>query len=255
MTSYNKLKAHTWFDLPVLILGSGPTLSCYDFSKCVDCHIITVNSSILKVNWSSKCKDGIFRAWISNDSLCMRWSYFDKVRNDICHKIVRDSWSKYKNELKDFLFFKPRNSREDIINEGDDGLLYNSSIPSAIDLSVKLGFKNIFLFGIDHVLHGGKTHFWQYLPIHSQPKESINNNGKSLLLSPKRIMQPIPLQQNVWNMNIDVFASIDQYAHKNNASIVNVNNYKTKIPFIHKNFNEAGVNKYGVEYVSVPGLS
>ena len=80
MTSYNKLKAHTWFDLPVLILGSGPTLSCYDFSKCVDCHIITVNSSILKVNWSSKCKDGIFRAWISNDSLCIKFVMIFAIR-------------------------------------------------------------------------------------------------------------------------------------------------------------------------------
>jgi hypothetical protein len=213
--------------------------------------MLTVNSAILKTNWSAPCNDNTLRGWISNDSLCRKWSYFDKVKKDHCYKIVRDSWLKYESELKDFLFFKPRKTREDVIEENDDGLLYNSSVPSAIDLAIKLGFKEIYLFGIDHIAIGDRTHFWQFLPKELQPKEKILGKDRTIYAAPVRIMQPIPMQKNVWKMNVDVFNSIINYAKIKNVSIKNVNHNKTCLPFNETILENTILKKYGIKFVSI----
>lgn len=254
MNSHRKLETYTWRDAPACILGAGSTLLNYDFSRCDNCHMFSVNSSILKVNWKIPSYPDVIRVWISNDSLCRRWSYFSKVKQDICYKVVRDSWLKYADELEDFLFFKARKTREDIIDDDDDGLLYNSSVPSAIDLAIKLGFKSIFLFGIDHQLCDGKTHFWQHLPKDEQPKEIIKSGSKILKFSPARIMQPVAMQKDVWNMNVSVFNAIQKHADNHGVKIVNINNLTTTIPFAHKTLEETGLEKYGIKYMSIPKL-
>ena len=251
MNWLKRLETHTWRDVPVCILGAGPSLLHYNFSNCFNCHVFAVNSSIIKVDWSAASDPDILRVWISNDSLCKRWSYFSKVKNDICFKVVRDSWLKYKDELQDFIFFNPRKTKEDVIEENDDGLLYNSSVPSAIDLAIKLGFKNIFLFGIDHTAQGEKTHFWQYLPIKEQPKECVFDKGRKIYLSPVRIMQPVAMQKNVWNMNISVFNALKDHASKSGVSIINVNDSNTPIPFIHNNFIETSLSNYEIVHMPI----
>lgn len=250
MISYKKLETISWSKKPIVILGAGPSLLDYNFDSC-ECHMLVVNSAIIKTQWNKPGKEDILRGWISNDSLCRKWSYFDKVKSDFCYKIVRDSWDKYANELKDFLFFKPRQTREDIIVENDDGLLYNSSIPSAIDLAIKLGFNDIYLFGIDHTVSGEKTHFWQFLPKSSQPKEKIISNNRTIFAQPARIMQPIPMQKNVWNMNISVFKSLSVYAKSKNINIYNVNTNATSIPFEHKNLSNTVLINYGVKFMPI----
>jgi hypothetical protein len=246
MTWLKPLETRTWRNAPVCILGAGPSLRLFDFTKVNDCHIFSVNSSILKTNWQSNPSDDILRVWISNDSLCKKWSYFEKVKKDLCFKIVRNSWIKYKEELEDFIFFNPRASKEDVIIETDDGLLYNSSVPSAIDLAIKLKFKQIYLFGIDHELTQGKSHFWQFLNIKDQPKECIIDKSRKIHLPPNRIMQPISMQENVWNMNISVFKAIEQYARKLGVEIVNVNDSDTRLPFRHEKLESTVLRNYGI---------
>jgi hypothetical protein len=254
MISYKKLETISWAKKPVVILGAGPSLISYDFTAC-SCHMIVVNSAILKTKWDREFEKDILRAWISNDSLCRKWSYFDKVKSDFCYKIVRDSWAKYADELKDFIFFKPRKTREDIIEENDDGLLYNSSVPSAIDLAIKIGFNEIYLFGIDHTVSGEKTHFWQFLPKHIQPKEKIISNNRTIFAQPTRIMQPVPMQKNVWNMNIEVFKSLSNYAKTKNVNIFNINDSSTLIPFEHKHLSNTDLINYGVKHMPISKYS
>lgn len=246
MSWLKKLEIHTWRNAPACILGAGPSLRLFDFSNISNCHLFSINSSILKTKWDIPGQADLMRVWISNDSLCRKWSYFDKVKSDICFKVVRDSWLKYQDELKDFIFFNPRKTREDIIEESDDGLLYNSSVPSAIDLAIKLGFKEIYLFGIDHITENEKSHFWQFLSLKDQPKERISNGKTNIYLMPTKIMQPVSMQKNVWNMNIDVFKSLNNYANSKNVKIINVNDKKNSIPFEHKKFETTNLKNYGI---------
>lgn len=246
MSWLKKLKIQEWRDAPVCILGAGPSLRLFDFLKTNNCHVFTVNSSIIKVKWDTDSDLDLMRVWISNDSLCRKWSYFDKVKNDKCFKVVRDSWMKYKDELDDFIFFNPRKTKEDVIEENDDGLLYNSSIPSAIDLAIKLNFKQIFLFGIDHKTISDKTHFWQFLEFKNQPKERIKHGEKNVYLPCTRIMQPISMQKNVWNMNLSVFESLKKYAEKKSVNITNINYENTQIPFEHKALEKTILKDYGI---------
>ena len=249
--SYKKLKTLAWDDVPCVITGAGPSLINYDFRECNNCHCISVNSSIIKHCWSSFEIPGILRAWVSNDSLCRKWSYFDKVLSDNCKKIVRDSWSKYEKELDNFLYFSPRNSREDVFIDEDDGLAYNSSVPTSVDLAIKLGFKKIYLLGIDHHSVNNKTHFWQFLPANEQPKEKVINRDRVIMLPPMRIMQPENLQKNAWNTNIEVFKSINDYAKSKGIEIYNVQEGNSSLPLSKVNFSNSNLINYGIKFMSI----
>lgn len=249
--SYKSLKTRTWADAPCIITGAGPTLINFDLTNCVNCHNISVNSSIIKYKWHYPGDPNYLRAWVSNDSLCKKWSYFDKVLSDNCEKIVRDSWLKYEKELNNFLFFSPRASREDVFLDGDEGLAYNSSVPTSIDLAIKLGFKNIYLLGIDHHSVNGKTHFWQFMSKSEQPKEKVVSGDRSIMLPPMRIMQPENLQKSAWNMNIEVFKSIKEYAKLNGANIYNVQEGDSCIPFDKINFSGSNLKNYGIKFMSI----
>ena len=88
-----------------IILGSGPSL--YDlcisdnFKSILDHVVISVNSSIMPLNEFDL--DPTKHYWISCDSLCRYWSYFDVVKKSKCIKVVISSWFKYKGELENFL--------------------------------------------------------------------------------------------------------------------------------------------------------
>jgi hypothetical protein len=249
--SYKKLEKITWAEAPCVITGAGPSLFNYDISEYYSCHFISVNSSILKYNWQAEGSDNYLRAWVSNDSLCRKWSYYEKVLSDKCEKIVRDSWIKYEKELINFLYFSPRKTKEDIILADDDGLAYNSSVPTSIDLAIKLGFKTIYLLGIDHKSIKNKTHFWQFLPISEQPKEKIINNDKSIFIPPARIMQPENLQKNAWNTNIKVFESLNNLAKLKNVNIYTVENFGDSLPFVNLKFNNSGLSNYGIKFMPI----
>jgi hypothetical protein len=126
------------------------------------------------------------RYWISNDALCRRWSWWEDVKKANCTKIVRDSWLKYADELEDFVYFKPRPTSEGVINPEDRGLSYCSSVPSAIDLAIQMGCRNIFVLGLDHNKCGDKTHYWQLLwdekdwPTQRQPAQQSYEGQKKV---------------------------------------------------------------------------
>lgn len=251
MNSYLKLNQNTWRESPCVICGAGPSLINYDIDNYNDVHLISVNSSIIKMPWSSIGDSDLLRAWISNDSLCRKWDYFEKVISFKCEKIVRDSWLKYKDELINFLYFSPRSSREDIINENDDGLVYNSSVPTAIDFAIKLNFKKIFVIGVDHSSFRNLTHFWQFLPKDKQPKERLFICSKKIFRSPERIMARECIQKKSWDMNISVFKSLKKVADNKGVSICSIDCGNNLLPFNYCSFEESGLSNYGIKFMSI----
>jgi hypothetical protein len=194
----------------VFILGAGTSLNfCIKYSKFNQIYnhvVVSVNSSILALNLSKINSNNTY--WISNDSICRYWSYFPKVKNSKCTKIVRDSWMKYEKELEGFLYFWPRKTSEDIINEDEIALCYCSSCISAIDLSIQMGCKKIFLLGVDHYEVDEKTHFWEFLPKTEQP------------FGPK---SPYSQQKSVFEFNNLAFKALLGFAKKRNVEIFNCN--------------------------------
>jgi hypothetical protein len=180
MNYYHLIDKYKDTDKSAFIFGAGPSLynilySCSqkDIDKISNNIVITTNSSILagtdKLGWGKGISDN--RYWISNDSLAMRWTWWEDVKKNRCIKIVRTSWEKYKKDLNGFLFFSPRPTSEDIINLEDKGLCYCSSIPSAIDLALQMSVKQVFLLGVDQDLYEGKHHFWQFFDRKKQPRQ------------------------------------------------------------------------------------
>lgn len=251
MNSYLKLSQNTWRDCPCVICGAGPSLINYDFDNCSNIHVISVNSSIIKMPWQFVGSEDLLRAWISNDSLCRKWDYFEKVISYKCEKIVRDSWLKYKEDLIDFLYFSPRSSKEDVINEGDEGLAYNSSVPTAIDFAIKLNFKNIFIIGVDHSSFKNLTHFWQFYSKNEQPKERLFICNKKIFRSPDRIMARECVQKKSWDMNMSVFSSLKKVADKKNILINSIDCGNKILPFNYCSFEESGLYNYGIKFMSI----
>jgi len=154
------------------VVGAGTSLfGIYRHEHLEEIHnhiVVSVNSSFIMMPWADGNSDRRF--WISNDALCRRWNWWPQVKKAKSHRIVRDSWKEHYPEIPDFYKFWPRPTSEDVINPGDDGLAYCSSIPSGIDLCLQMGCKRIFLLGVDQYMIGVKSHFWQYFPVKSQPK-------------------------------------------------------------------------------------
>ena len=97
------------------------------------------------------------RFWVSNDTLCTKWSYFwTHVLRADCTKVVRITWKKYDEDLRgyNFRYFATRKSDTEIDSD-DPGLCSQSSIPTAIDLSILLGCKQIYLLGVDNCMVNG----------------------------------------------------------------------------------------------------
>lgn len=117
--------------------------------------------------------------WISNDALCRNWSWWNNVLKAKCTKIVRNSWLKYKDELPGFIYFYPRPTSEDIVNPEDKGLCYCSSVVSALDLSLQMGSKKIFLLGVDQCLDKETKyhHYWQYFCHKNRPIQVTRAQG------------------------------------------------------------------------------
>ena len=177
---YHLINKYQDKNISAFILGAGPSLyhilyncSQKDINKVSQNVVITTNSSILagvnKLGW--KKGDINNRYWISNDSLAMRWTWWQDVKESKCIKIVRNSWEKYKKDLDGFLFFKPRSTSEGVIDYEEKFLCYCSSIPSSLDLALQMGIKKIFLIGVDQDIDNGKHHFWQFFDKKNQPRQ------------------------------------------------------------------------------------
>lgn len=154
------------------IIGSGTSLHGLDLSRIHDHVVIAVNSSALLMPWKSG--DYSKRFWISNDTLCLRWSYFwSHVAETNCTKLIRVSWRKYQDEwskFNRFRLFDTRVSQKSPLSQEDKGLCYVSSVPSALDFSLRLGCSKIYLVGVDHKIQKGNSHFWQLWPKEKWPK-------------------------------------------------------------------------------------
>lgn len=203
------------------ILGCGPSLYHYIYKNIIITNndiVISVNSSILCFDKLNNKKD-IF--WISNDALCRRWSWWKNVKKFQGYKIVRNSWLKYKNELNDFLFFPPRPTKESIINDSDEGLAYCSSVPSAIDLAIQMGVRDIYLLGVDHQKdRNNKHHFWEYLP--NRPTYTRPAQG------------PWRQQLEVFKFAEQSYEALNQFAIRKNVNIYNVINEGSKLNVFKK---------------------
>ena len=177
------------------IFGAGPSLRFIStddlFPWLGKCGIkIAVNSSVIK------CSN--FDYWISNDSLCRRWSWWIKVKNGDGIKIVRNSWEEYKDELDGFLYFEPRKD-DSCIDEEEIGLVSCSSVPSALDLALQMGCMNIFLIGVDHTEYKGKDHFWKFYPKNIWPKSTPPAQG------------PWDQQKSIFGNNINAYEALNKY--------------------------------------------
>jgi len=197
------------------ILGAGPSLydlcMSYHFKEILNHVVISVNSSYMPL--SKYSLDPEKHYWVSNDTLCRRWSYWKDVEKSSCTKVVRDSWSKYRKVMTNTFFFSPRPTSEDVVNLEDKGLCYCSSVPSSIDLAIQMGCKTIFLFGVDHNDVDGRHHFWQLL-YDRKNRPTANAN----------IYDSWEKQNKVFEINNKAYKALSKLADNKNVKIFNCSN-------------------------------
>lgn len=194
------------------VLGAGTSL--YDlcishhFEEILNHVVISVNSAFMPL---AKFKlDPEKHYWVSNDTLCRKWSYWKDVENSKCTKVVRDSWKKYREAMTNTLFFSPRPTSEDIVNPTDVGLCYCSSIPTSIDLAMAFGCKKIILFGVDQNDVNGRHYFWQLLyDRKDRPSASVN------------IYDSWKKQNKVFKINDKAYKALRKLADSKNVEIYN----------------------------------
>lgn len=216
----NRPKIRFWTDLSDLykihnkkkcfIVGAGPSLNNLCLDKIHNDVVISVNSSSMLMPWGHGSSEK--RYWVSNDSLCLYWSYFvPYVCESNCNKIVRTSWKKYDNIISKygFRYFAPR-VKKNIVDPKDNGLFSVSSVPTSIDLAIFMGCNEIYLLGVDHCTIDGKSHFWQFW-----------DNKKHPTLKTKQYTPSIKQQKHMFNMNINTFKILNEYAKSQSISIKN----------------------------------
>jgi len=203
------------------VIGAGPSAAFLDLNE-IDHHVvISVNSSILLLKWDVEISGFppiTNRYWISNDRLCCKWDYFWKnVLRAKCSKIVRTSWKPFEDKIIDygFRYFKPRKSEKMPLLEDDGGLCSTSSIPTAIDLAIYMGCKQIYLIGVDQCMVHGNSHFWQFWNTSKWPRRS--DKGKKFRPEQKH-------QMRIFNQNISVFKALNEYAACHSSVIKNCSN-------------------------------
>ena len=182
------------------VVGAGPTLALQDISSLRNDVVITVNSSILLLDWS--VGESTDRYWISNDTLCLQWDYFwQKVLQGCCQKIVRTSWKEHADKVMkhNFRFFKPRPTPvvSPLSNDGQ-ALCSVSSIPTAVDFALLTGCNEIYLLGVDHKILYGNSHFWQFWPKDKWPQRK--SKGKNF--RPEQSHQVRKFDENIQSYEV-----------------------------------------------------
>ncbi len=216
------VKPKPWTDLSDLrdkykgekcfICGAGPSIGFLNLSPIFDELIIAVNSSILLLPWDKGTDERRF--WISNDVLCMKWDYFWKqVLRAKCQKIVRTSWKEYYSKVKDhnFRFFAARKISAELTPSGS--LCGVSSVPTALDLALWMGCKNICLLGVDQRIIHGNSHFWQFWEKKNWPQR--REKGRNFRPEQKH-------QIEIFKQNEKVFQSLKEYADSLGSKIYNL---------------------------------
>lgn len=195
------------------VVGAGPSIGFLNLDPIQSNVVISVNSSALLMKWDTGEPDN--RYWISNDSLCLKWDYFwTSVLRAKCNKIVRTSWKKYNDQIKDhgFRYFTPRQCESPPLSDDDGGLCSVSSVPTAIDLAIRLGCDRIYLLGVDQKMLHGNSHFWQFWDRKKWPKR----------LDKSRNFRPEQKHQSkVFEQNVAVFTALKLYAESKSAVIKN----------------------------------
>jgi len=208
--------ANKYLDEKCFICGAGPTVAFTDLSNIHNHVVIAVNSAILLMPWDEG--DIERRYWISNDTLCTQWSYFWKtVLRSHCYKIVRTSWRTHDERIRDydFRYFAPRKDEDgSLINDGV-ALCSVSSVPTAIDLALLMGCKEIYLLGVDHKMIHGNSHFWQFWPQNKWPQRK----DKSKNFSPEQNHQ-----KKMFRENMPVYKALKRLATKLDVQIYNCSN-------------------------------
>tara|TARA_Y100000034_G_C6869179_1_gene396552 strand:+ start:499 stop:1209 length:711 start_codon:yes stop_codon:yes gene_type:complete len=209
--SYTEILDDSHRGKPGFIVGSGASLSGLDLTDIFSYTVFSINSSIMLMPW--KAGDIHNRFWVSNDALCMGWSYWDKLMSSRCNKIVRTSWLKHFDRVKDFYFFHPRSTSEGVVDEKDDGLAYCSSVPTSLDIAIKLGINPIFLLGVDHNFPGTNkgSHFWHNFPVKSWPTRKAGG------------APPRASQSKVFLYNNMAYGALSGFARHNDIRIFNCN--------------------------------
>lgn len=194
------------------VVGASPSLAFLDISKIHYHVVIAVNSAALLMPWDHG--DESKRFWLSNDALCLQWTYFySHVLKAHCTKLVRTSWRKQDEEIRnhDFQYFAPR-KQDVIIDSNDGGLCSVSSIPTAIDFALLMGCKPIYLLGVDQRMVHGNSHFWQFWDQSKWPQR----------MDKERNFRPEQKHQaQVFDQNIKVFVALKHYADQQSTPIYN----------------------------------
>lgn len=195
------------------IIGAGPSLAFLNLNDIHKHVVISVNASALLMPWEKGSLNNRF--WISNDALCMKWSYFwSHVINANCTKLVGEEWFQHDDKIrgKNFRFFSPRKSCSMPLLLQDNGLCTISSVPSAIDFALLMGCSKIFLIGVDQKMHNGKSHFWQYWDQSKWPQRSDKHRN----FQPEQKHQIV-----VFKKNQNTFNALKELAGRKNAIIKN----------------------------------
>jgi len=204
------------------ICGAGPSVYRQDISGIHQHVVLAVNSACMLMPWDEYV-DVESRFWVSNDILCKRWTYFEKyVKRAYCIKLVRSCWKHFYIEHQglNFRYFRPRNDQDKTsLSLKEGGLCYVSSVPTAIDFSILLGCKLIFLVGVDHKMVKGKSHFWQFRNRNSNKPYQC---GKKPVLNPEQ-----EHQLRIFRKNIPVFEKLDLLATSRKCRIYNCSKIST----------------------------
>ncbi len=215
------------------VIGSGPSVAFLDLSDIHQHIVICSNSSILLVPWQTKDDAADRRFWISNDSLCLQWSYFwTHVIRSCCTKLVRTSWRKYDDKIinYDFRYFAPRKSQIGETLDDDGSLCYVSSVPSSIDLAIWMGCKKVYLLGVDHKMTHGNSHFWQFWSRDKWPERK----DKHKFFRPEQKHQVKKFKENVI-----VFNTLKSYAKSKGVSINNCSHRSAIDIFDYKSLDQS----------------
>lgn len=214
------------------VVGAGPSLAFLDLSKIHNHVVISVNSSALLMPWKDGSSDRRF--WVSNDTLCLRWDYFwTHVLKTKSTKIVRTSWKKHDEDIRNhnFRYFSPRKS--DSIIDDSVNLCSTSSIPTAIDFAIYMGCSSICLLGVDHQMVHGNSHFWQFWNKKKWPQRS----DKDSMFRPEQSHQI-----KVFKQNVIAYKSLNKYATSKNIEIFNCSS-RSKIDVFPKISLEKALNE------------
>lgn len=152
-----------WQDQTVYIVGGGPSLTGFDFSRLQGKNVIAVNKAYAYV------KQPFILYW--TDSRFYKW-YQSEIDALNCMKIT--SSNNIKDMREDILFLKNTANKElNLDSKPYEIHAGNNSGYGAIHLAIKLGAKKVYLLGYDMQHESNKSHWHGGYPSPANHRESI----------------------------------------------------------------------------------